>query len=668
MKAHTQNSWKIALPLIILLIINIVIGFLIFRHYGDSYDEEGLRFLGDQSLNAYKGWFSHDYSINWGNDDNIRYYGPSYLMFASLIINPLQHIFTGILVGDLWHLVNFLTFQIAIVSFYYLCMRWLSNWSALGATLLFSTQPLIWGHAFINPKDIPFMTFFLASILTGLWMCDRFNPEVKRTLSKSDLSLKTSIKHWLLGVTLKWQALQQKPKTRILVLTAVFLISWLLFSTGMSLINKLVSSLVEAAYTSDPKSMIGQIFSLAATHANTISVEQYITKAQTIIKWTKNVYLCIITLSAFWSFRWVLPWSIELPTRRKFLSFLKEFFRSLAKPRIIFAGIILGFTSSIRVLGPLAGLIVIVYLIWKFPKTAIPSIFAYGLVAILFMLLTWPFLWTDPIKNFIDSLTIMSNYPWLGEVLFFGNYFPPANLPAFYLPIMFSIQFTEPTIILMVAGFIASIFGFFKDKKLGVLSISILWLILPTFLIIITKRPIYDNFRQVLFLIPPIFLLCGYALDTLFHHVQKWGYKLCILLLIVVPGIYNGLNLHPYEYIYYNSFVGGVDGAFRKLESDYWMTSFREAAEYINLVAPQNARIVVWGIGAHLVKPYLRSDIITENEVGNTYSLVGGYDYVIASSRRGNDDIYPTELPIFVVKRSNTILSVVKRLTQFSSP
>ena len=30
----------------------------------------------------------------------------------------------------------------------------------------------MWGHSFINPKDIPFMTFFLASIYFGLKMLD----------------------------------------------------------------------------------------------------------------------------------------------------------------------------------------------------------------------------------------------------------------------------------------------------------------------------------------------------------------------------------------------------------------------------------------------------------------------------------------------------------------
>jgi hypothetical protein len=35
--------------------------------------------------------------------------------------------------------------------------------------------------------------------------------------------------------------------------------------------------------------------------------------------------------------------------------------------------------------------------------------------------------------------------------------------------------------------------------------------------------------------------------------------------------------LHPDQYVYYNGFVGGVDGAQRKFKLDYWANSYAEA-------------------------------------------------------------------------------------------
>jgi len=46
---------------------------------------------------------------------------------------------------------------VGVWIFYLLVRRWVQPWAAFGAALLFLLQPLFWGHAFINPKDIPYL-------------------------------------------------------------------------------------------------------------------------------------------------------------------------------------------------------------------------------------------------------------------------------------------------------------------------------------------------------------------------------------------------------------------------------------------------------------------------------------------------------------------------------
>jgi len=41
------------------------------------------------------------------------------------------------------------------------------------AAALFATQPLLFGHAFINQKDTPFLAFFLISVVVGMHTVDR---------------------------------------------------------------------------------------------------------------------------------------------------------------------------------------------------------------------------------------------------------------------------------------------------------------------------------------------------------------------------------------------------------------------------------------------------------------------------------------------------------------
>jgi hypothetical protein len=132
-----------------------------------------------------------------------------------------------------------------------------------------------------------------------------------------------------------------------------------------------------------------------------------------------------------------------------------------------------------------------------------------------------------------------------------------------------------------------------------------------------------------------------------------------VIALCVLPGIIGIVRLYPYEYIYYNSFIGGVDGAFRKFELDYWGTSYREAAQFVNSVAPEKATI--WAEGpAHLFGLYARKDLKVYS-AGET-ERADHYDYVVATTRYNLDQTaYPDAKTIYSVKRRDAVLSVVKQ-------
>ena len=65
-----------------------------------------------------------------------------------------------------------------------------------------------------------------------------------------------------------------------------------------------------------------------------------------------------------------------------------------------------------------------------------------------------------------------------------------------------------------------------------------------------------------------------------------------LIFLIVLPGILGIISLHPYQYTYYNSFVGGTKGAFRRYETDYWLTCYKEVFDQLNK-RDENTKIIV---------------------------------------------------------------------------
>lgn len=69
------------------------------------------------------------------------------------------------------HLATFLTFFVATAVFFLLCRRGFGSWKwGLVGSLLLVLSPAVYGNAFVNSVDIPFLCFFM----TGTWTFLRF--------------------------------------------------------------------------------------------------------------------------------------------------------------------------------------------------------------------------------------------------------------------------------------------------------------------------------------------------------------------------------------------------------------------------------------------------------------------------------------------------------------
>ena len=174
-------------PIILLLIALLSYGLGSFRDYGLSWDEPLFYDYGESLGYAYNpaNWFSPDFDLSksYGSSaDDHKNRGPAYLVLARTPVGLLESL--GMDSASAWHLVNFLTFLLGVYFVYRLSLRWMGEWASFGAAALFSTQPLLWGHAFINPKDMPFLVFFTGALLFGFEMADAINDETKSVKRK----------------------------------------------------------------------------------------------------------------------------------------------------------------------------------------------------------------------------------------------------------------------------------------------------------------------------------------------------------------------------------------------------------------------------------------------------------------------------------------------------
>ena len=449
-----QNLYKNSkFPVALLITINIIIGLFVFQNYGLSLDEPLYYGYGEAIGYAYSpsNWFS-------GEFDLIRAYGPSpgdhanrgpaYLIFARIPAILMEK--TGLDMASAWHLVNFLFFQVGLNFFYVLCLRWMRPWAAFGATIFMSTQPILWEHAFVNPKDPPFLVLFIVTLELGFRMADRLaNP--------------------------------QSGETRVQTLKAI------------------------------------------------------------------------------------LP-----------------------------SAIILGLTTNIRVLGPLAAVLAGIYFLTLRKPARIWWYIPYGVIAYVTMVITWPYLWEAPIGNFIKVVRFMADNPTTLNVFFFGDIYNADALPRRYLPTMMLITLTEPVWIMASLGFILAAIKSVRQRIQWRTLLPVLgWLGIPMLYVLLRQPPMYDGFRHFLFITPPLFVFAGIALDSTFEKLSQPWLKTLLILLILSPGLLANIQLHPYQYTYYNQFVGGLERASKRYETDYWLTCYKESVEELDRVTDGHVNLFV---------------------------------------------------------------------------
>ncbi len=291
-------------PIAVLIIINLGIGVFLFKDYGESWDEQLRYNYAERSLMAYTG---ADKSL-------IDEKGAFYVMIAKLGSELLQRIDSSLNPIEAWHYIHFLSFVLGLFFLYKLCLNFLSKTAAFGTVLLFNTQPLLWGHAFINPKDIPFMAFFLGSIALGFELVENFS-----TVPDSQYdSAHWGFSDFKAALHADWQSQSLLQRFVPLILggsAIVGLLVLIIFAEG---IRDLVAAWIRAAADPSATGLLGWLFSRLAENRSAISIDLYIQKAQILYSRFVMVYLgCLLVLLVFLAHR-LFPHSISKLWRRIF--------------------------------------------------------------------------------------------------------------------------------------------------------------------------------------------------------------------------------------------------------------------------------------------------------------------------------------------------------------
>ena len=362
--------------------------------------------------------------------------------------------------------------------------------------------------------------------------------------------------------------------------------------------------------------------------------------------------------------------------------------RSFTPWRVVACGLAFGLTLGVRPGGfPILALFFVAAALLSFAipdpngvaggvRSPVTTVLLQGIgvfaVAWAVMVLPWPWAHENPLGHPIDAMREAASFTTSYPVLFEGAVVSSSAIPRDYL--LKYLLITTP-LALLVLSFVGIVAGLFRLRHAAAHSLLFLltlgWLLLPLTLFMLMRPNVYDGIRHFLFILPAVAILAAYGASWLCERLAslRWrGLAMAVCAALLLLPIKDLVALYPYQTTYFNALVGGVAGADGKYETEYWLTSYREAIAWVNEQAARRPEKVftVAVAGDGYITPWVdyyarvnvRARIVSAPP--EPPSLPDGTDYYIATKRWGFDRGYAAAPVVYTIGRAGAVFTVIK--------
>ena len=356
----------------------------------------------------------------------------------------------------------------------------------------------------------------------------------------------------------------------------------------------------------------------------------------------------------------------------------------------VYCGLAMGLALSIRIGGFLLPAFLLAGLVFRLlpeGKQALAVlrrslsqrlILQVGIMAVvtwIVMIAFWPFAHERPLLRPLETFFYMNAFPVSYPVLFEGAVLPSDQLPHRYLLQYLGITTPPASLFLLIAGLLASIRMQMtqpRSREAFLCSMGQLWLFFPIAFVWVTRPNVYDGLRHFLFILPALCLFAGLGATAILRLVGGQGMRqaltaAALIGLLLLP-IKDLIGLHPYQMTYFNGLAGGLSGANARYETDYWATSYREAALWLNqkriaegkdhLTVLFAANPVLQDCFLFYLDPEIRPKRIWEKVPHRR--LPSEVDYYVGISRYGYAENFPDTPVVHAIGRDGAVFSAIR--------
>ena len=281
--------------------------------------------------------------------------------------------------------------------------------------------------------------------------------------------------------------------------------------------------------------------------------------------------------------------------------------RLLLRPtagRLFWHALACAITIDVRIMGILLPLATVGMLAWRgllgeLKWTRVIGVgVAYGGLASGLVVLFWPYLWPNPLENFLAAFHNMSAFRWGGSVLYRGDMTLASELPWHYAPVWIAI--TTPLLYLgtgllgiglVIREMVRQRWRLWAGEQ-QMQDVLFLALCLgPLIAVIVLHSVLYDGWRQLYFIYPAFLLLAVRGWVAAARWQPRWPYWSQAVRAVTILGVLvvavQMVRDHPFQNVYFNLLAGRHVA--ERFELDYWGLGYQDDLAYIATHDPRPA-------------------------------------------------------------------------------
>jgi hypothetical protein len=214
--------------------------------------------------------------------------------------------------------------------------------------------------------------------------------------------------------------------------------------------------------------------------------------------------------------------------------------------------------------------------------------------ALCFIVLGWPYLWALSWSELVAATGRISQYPWPGQVVYFGQRLPAGNLPWHYIPVWIIISTPLLYTLAATTGLIAWAREVVKKQDCASLHsftgrldwLFVAWLLVPVLLVIGLRSVVYDGWRHLYFIYPALLLLAVRGVQVLSEAAQRGRQWRRLAIAGTLAGSLGLAHVawrmardHPHQQVYFSILPPSF--AQTNFDLDYWGLSYRQGLEWV---------------------------------------------------------------------------------------